>query len=69
MPIKLTSRLDYIVYLLQDEVFMKAVLKINEENMNDKKHSFKTYDSNAIYKAFFDKRLLRNRGVVNVKVC
>lgn len=48
MPFKQTSRMDYIVYLLQDEVFMKEVLKNDEENMNDKKYSFKTYDSNAI---------------------
>lgn len=55
MPFKQTSRMDYIVYLLQDEVFMKEVLKRNEENMNDKKHSFKTYDSNAIIKRFLIK--------------
>ena len=52
MPFTQTSRMDYIVYLLQDEVFMKEVLKRNEENMNDKKHSFKTYDSSAIIKRF-----------------
>ncbi len=69
MPFKQTSRMDYIVYLLQDEVFIKEMLKRNEENMNYKKHSFKTFDSNAIYKAFFDKRPLRNRVLVNVKVC
>lgn len=55
MPFTQTSRMDYIVYLLQDEVFMKEVLKRNEENMNDKKHSFKIYDSNAIIKRFLIK--------------